>query len=62
MTRDYLRFLRTELGGAVEDMKSFDEAYADIDWSAWEKLPAFREANRLNAYNVFIQMEQSSLR
>lgn len=62
MTRDYLRFLRTELGKAVEDMKSFDEAYADIDWSAWEKLPAFREANRLNAYNVFIQMEQSSLK
>lgn len=62
LTRDYLRFLRTELGKAVEDMKSFDEAYADIDWSAWEKLPAFREANRLNAYNVFIQMEQRSLR
>ncbi|MDX5364461.1 MAG: MBL fold metallo-hydrolase [Pseudazoarcus pumilus] len=62
MTRDYLRFLRTELGKAVEEMKSFDEAYAGIDWSAWEKLPAFREANRLNAYNVFIQMEQSSLR
>ena len=62
MTRDYLRFLRDELGKAVEEMKSFDEAYDDIDWSAWEKLPAFREANRLNAYNVFIQMEQSSLR
>lgn len=62
MTRDYLRFLRTELGKAVEDMKSFDEAYAGIDWSAWEKLPAFREANRLNAYNVFIQMERASLR
>src|SRR5690606_9187672 len=62
MTRDYLRFLRDELGKAVEEMKSFDEAYDDIDWSAWEKLPAFREANRLNAYNVFIQMEQSSLK
>lgn len=62
MTRDYLRYLRTELGKAVEEMKSFDEAYADIDWGAWEKMPAFREANRLNAYNVFIQMEQSSLR
>lgn len=61
MTRDYLRFLRTELGKAVEDFKSFDEAYADIDWSDWRRLPAFREANRLNAYNVFIQMEQSAL-
>lgn len=62
MTRDYLRFLREELGRAVEEMQSFEEAYAGIDWSAWEKLPAFREANRLNAYNVFIQMERSSLR
>lgn len=62
MTRDYLRFLRTELGKAVEEMKSFDEAYAGIDWSAWEKMPAFREANRLNAWNVFIQMEQTSLK
>jgi glyoxylase-like metal-dependent hydrolase (beta-lactamase superfamily II) len=62
MTRDYLRFLREAMGEAVAELKSFEEAYADTDWSAWEKLPAFREANRLNAYNVFIQMEQSSLR
>lgn len=62
MTRDYLRFLREAMGEAVDELKSFDEAYADTDWSAWEKLPAFREANRLNAYNVFIQMEQHSLR
>lgn len=62
MTRDYLRFLREAMGEAVDEFKTFDEAYADTDWSAWEKLPAFREANRLNAYNVFIQMEQHSLR
>ncbi|MBA4743129.1 MAG: MBL fold metallo-hydrolase [Azoarcus sp.] len=62
MTRDYLRFLREAMGEAVDEFKTFDEAYDDTDWSAWEKLPAFREANRLNAYNVFIQMEQHSLR
>ncbi|HLW04275.1 MAG TPA: MBL fold metallo-hydrolase [Azoarcus sp.] len=61
LTRDYLRFLRKTMGEAVADLKSFDEAYADTDWSAWEKLPAFREANRLNAYNVFLQMEAYSL-
>lgn len=62
LTRDYLRYLRQEMGRAVDELLSFDEAYAQTDWSAWAKLPAFREANRANAYNVFIQMEQRSLR
>jgi glyoxylase-like metal-dependent hydrolase (beta-lactamase superfamily II) len=62
MTRDYLDFLRERMGQAVADLKSFDEAYEDTDWSAWSRLPAFREANRANAYNVFLQMEKGSLR
>lgn len=33
----------------------------DTDWSAWERMPAFREANRLDAYNVFLQIEQELL-
>jgi glyoxylase-like metal-dependent hydrolase (beta-lactamase superfamily II) len=61
MTRDYIEFVRNAMGEAVAELKSFDEAYADTDWSDWQKLPAFREANRLNAYNVFLQMEQSLL-
>lgn len=62
MTRDYLKYLREQMGKAVSELKSFDEAYADTDWKRWSKLPAFREANRANAYNVFLQMEKGSLR
>lgn len=61
LTRDYLIFLRQQMGAAVADMTSFDEAYARTDWSAYEKLPAFSSANRQNAYNVYLQMERESL-
>jgi glyoxylase-like metal-dependent hydrolase (beta-lactamase superfamily II) len=61
LTRDYLKFLRAAMGEAVAELKSFDEAYEETDWSDWQKLPAFREANRLNAYNVFLQMETGAL-
>ena len=61
MTRDYLRFLREVMAEGVAELKSFDETYDDTDWSTWEKMPAFREANRLNAYNVFLQMEEAAL-
>ncbi|MBR0566744.1 MBL fold metallo-hydrolase [Azoarcus sp. L1K30] len=62
LTRDYLKYVRESMGKAVSELKSFDEAYADTDWSRWSRLPAFREANRANAYNVFLQMEKGSLR
>jgi glyoxylase-like metal-dependent hydrolase (beta-lactamase superfamily II) len=58
LTRDYLRFLRQEMGRAVADMVPFDEAYARTDWSRWAKLPAFREANRANAYNTYLLLER----
>ena len=37
------------------------EAYARVDWSRFEKLPAFKAANRINAYNTFILMEKEAL-
>jgi glyoxylase-like metal-dependent hydrolase (beta-lactamase superfamily II) len=61
MTRDYLVFVREAMAEGVAELKSFEETYDDTDWGAWEKMPAFREANRLNAYNVFLQMEQELL-
>jgi glyoxylase-like metal-dependent hydrolase (beta-lactamase superfamily II) len=61
LTRDYLLDLRQQMGAAVADLTDFDTAYDSADWSRWEKLPAFRAANRLNAYNVYIQMEQEAL-
>lgn len=57
LTRDYLQFLRRSMGEAAERMEPFDEAYARTDWSAFEQLPLFRAANRINAYNTYLLME-----
>ena len=61
LMRSYLQALRQQMSTAVEEMTSFDEAYAEADWSAFEKLPAFHAANRINAYQVFLSMEQEML-
>jgi glyoxylase-like metal-dependent hydrolase (beta-lactamase superfamily II) len=61
LTRDYLKFLRHEMGKAVAELVSFDEAYAATDWSGYQDLPAFPEANRRNAYNTYILMEKEAL-
>ena len=53
-----LAFLREAMGAAARDMEPFDEAYARIDWSRFEHLPLFRAANRMNAYNTYLLMEQ----
>jgi glyoxylase-like metal-dependent hydrolase (beta-lactamase superfamily II) len=57
LTRDYLQYLRDTMGRAARDMQPFDEAYAKTDWSQFEKLPLFRAANRMNAYNTYLLME-----
>ncbi len=58
LTRDYLAFLRETMGAAARDMEPFDEAYARVDWSRFERLPLFRQANRMNAYNTYLLMER----
>jgi glyoxylase-like metal-dependent hydrolase (beta-lactamase superfamily II) len=58
LTRDYLQHLRRTMGEAAQAMEPFDEAYAKADWSRFEKLPLFRMANRMNAYNTYLLMEQ----
>ncbi len=62
LTRDYLLYLRKTMGQAVADLTPFDEAYAKTSWKKFEKLPAFNEANRANAYNTYILMEKESLK
>jgi len=57
-TRDYLKFLRTHMGQAARDMVPFEQAYENTDWSKYRFMPAFNEANRLNAYNQYLLMEQ----
>ena len=54
--QDYLTYLRATMGKAVNDLDLFDEAYAAVDWSRFEKLPLFRVANRMNAYNTYLQL------
>lgn len=61
LTRDYLRYLRQEMGRAVADLVPFEDAYLATDWSRYEDMPAFFEANRRNAYNTYILMEKESL-
>ena len=57
-TRDYLAYLRATMGRAARDMTPFDEAYAATDWSRYEEMPLFKLANRMNAYNTYLLMEQ----
>jgi glyoxylase-like metal-dependent hydrolase (beta-lactamase superfamily II) len=58
LTRDYLAHLRRTMGEAARKLEPFDEAYARADWSRFEKLPLFGAANRMNAYNTYLLMEQ----
>jgi glyoxylase-like metal-dependent hydrolase (beta-lactamase superfamily II) len=58
LTRDYLVHLRKTMGEAAKNLEPFDEAYANADWSRFESLPLFRVANRMNAYNTYLLMEQ----
>ncbi len=60
LTHDYLVFLRQSMGEAARNMDPFEEAYAHTDWSRFERLPLFRAANRINAYNTYLLMEQSA--
>lgn len=62
LTRDYLIFLRKKMGEAADEMMDFDEAYRKVDWTPFEKYPAFEQANRLNAYGTYILMENESLK
>lgn len=60
LTRDYLAYLRTTMGEAAKNMEPFESAYAATDWSAFEHLPLFKVANRMNAYNTFLLLEHEA--
>ncbi|QJR10994.1 hypothetical protein DSM104443_02064 [Usitatibacter rugosus] len=61
LTREYIAYLRTTMGKAVEDFTPFEEAYAKTDWRRFEKVPAFDAANRINAYGQYLVMERELL-
>ena len=56
-TRDYLSYLRTKMGEAARNLVPFDEAYEKTDWSKYRAMPAFNEANRVNAYDQYLRLE-----
>ncbi|MGL6110487.1 MAG: MBL fold metallo-hydrolase [Rubrivivax sp.] len=60
LTRDYLVYLRQTMGEAARHMDSFEDAYARTDWSRFDQLPLFGAANRINAYNTYLLMEQAA--
>jgi len=61
LTRRYLAYLRESMAAAVEEFVPFNEAYAEVDWSEFAELPAFAEANRRNAYQVYLSLEAEML-
>ena len=58
LTREYLAHLRRTMGEAARSLEPFEEAYARADWSRYAHLPLFSAANRMNAYNTYLLMEQ----
>jgi glyoxylase-like metal-dependent hydrolase (beta-lactamase superfamily II) len=60
LTRDYLAYLRQTMGEAARNLDPFEEAYARTDWSRFERLPLFGQANRINAYNTYLLMERAA--
>ena len=61
LTHNYLEFVREKMKVAVDDWVPFDNAYDEVDWGDYEYLPAFFEANRRNAYQIYLSLEQESL-
>ena len=57
-TRKYLAKIRSVMQVAVSNLDDFAETYDKTDWSEFENLPAFKEAHRRNAYQVFLSMEE----
>lgn len=60
-TRGYLTYVRRHMRQAVENWKDFEQAYARTNWTKYENLPAFKAANKRNAYRVYLDMEKSLL-
>ena len=62
LTQNYLHFLRSTMAQAVQEGMTFEEAYQAVDWSAFADLPLFGAANRMNAFNTYLLLEQEALK
>jgi glyoxylase-like metal-dependent hydrolase (beta-lactamase superfamily II) len=56
-TKGYLEYLRDSMRQSAQNMDSFDDAYANTDWSEYEGMPLFKSANKMNAYNVYLAIQ-----
>jgi glyoxylase-like metal-dependent hydrolase (beta-lactamase superfamily II) len=61
LTLNYLQAVRAAMQHGVDEMLTFDEAYEQADWSAFQDLPAFDATHRRNAYGVFLSLEEETL-
>ena len=61
-TRGYLEYVRNRMHYAIENWLPFAEVYEETDWSKYFEYPAFLEANRRNAYAVYLSLEAESLK
>lgn len=61
LTFDYLFYVRQKMANAVENWIPFDQAYDEVDWAQFIEFPAFFEANRRNAYSVYLSLEEEAL-
>ena len=59
-TSDYLTYLRTVMTPAAVNLDSFDDAYRAADWSEFEAYPLFGAVNRMNAYNIYLSIQQEA--
>ena len=50
---------RREMRQAKQEMEAFEDAYNAIDFSEFADKPAFDEANRKNAYAVYLYLERT---
>jgi glyoxylase-like metal-dependent hydrolase (beta-lactamase superfamily II) len=62
LTQDYLQYVRASMSRALDEGLSFEEAYQRTDWSKFSNLPLFNHANRMNAFNTYLLLEQESLK
>ena len=62
LTRDYLVYLRKSMGEAARDSSRSRKPMPRTDWSRFDKLPLFKAANRMNAYNTYLLMEQKGFK
>lgn len=61
VTKEYLLFLKAAMRNAVDQGVDFAAAYKNTDWSRYDAMPLFDEANRINAYSAYLQAEEESL-